>query len=357
MLDVSTKGITTMRMLKRCFKGSFILVTAGMVLNGVAAEVPANGQRKAAAAIADSAVASESAKKVHAAKSKAAQKPKRKKVERLAPTFADVAYDVHERTVLDFWQAEGSGPRPLHVFIHGGGWIQGDKKSCKAPETYLKKGISVAAINYRLSGTDPLPVPVHDAARAIQFLRHNAKDWNIDPSKFVVSGGSAGGCTSLLLACLDDMADPDSEDPVARESTRVQGAAVAGAQTAIDPKLIEPWIGPNVLHAMIYMAVGEDSSEAAIKNYEKHEKLYKQFSSYYHISSDDPPLYLGYNANMSLPSKSFGHGIHHGMFGVKLKEKAESVGHKQVHLSIKGTDETKDYSSRDDFIFKRLLAR
>ena len=292
---------------------------------------------------------------LHVVAADAPIKRKKKKVERIAPTLANVAYDVHERTVLDFWQAEGEGPRPLHVFIHGGGWIQGDKKTFKEAEKYLTKGISVAAINYRLSETDPLPVPVYDAARAIQFLRHKAEDWNIDKSKILVSGGSAGGCTSVLLACLDDMADPEAEDPVARESTRVQGAAVAGAQTAIDPKLIEPWIGPNVYHAMIYKAVGEESMEAALEHYEKHKKLYKQFSAYYHLSSDDPPMYLGYNADVSLPSKSLGHGIHHAMFGLKLKEKAESVGHKQVHLNIKGTDVSRTYPSRDDFVFTLLL--
>lgn len=279
----------------------------------------------------------------------------KKKAERAEPTFADVAYDTHERTKLDFWQAKGEGPRPLRVFIHGGGWIQGNKSRYNEMSRYLEKGISVAAINYRLSETDPLPAPVHDAARSIQFLRYKADAWNIDTTKVVLGGGSAGGCTSLLLACLDDMADPDSDDPVERESTRVQGAAVAGAQTAIDPKLIEPWIGTNVYHAMIYKAVGEESIEDALANYAKHEAMYKQFSAYYHMSPDDPPLYLGYGADMSLPSKSHKHGIHHGMFGVKLKEKSEEVGHNQVHLAIKGTDETEVYASRDDFIFKILL--
>jgi len=182
-----------------------------------------------------------------------------------------------------------------------------------------------------------------------------AKDWNIDKTKFVLGGGSAGGCTSLLIACLDDQADPDSDDPVSRESSRVQGASVAGAQTAIDPMLIEPWIGSNVYHSMIYKAVGEESIEDALANYTEHEKMYKAFSAYNHLSPDDPPLHLRYGANMSLPAKSLGHGIHHGMFGVKLKEKSKAVGHNQVYLDIRGTDVTKVYTGRDDFMFKILL--
>ena len=92
------------------------------------------------------------------------------------PTHANVAYDKHERTVLDFWKAEGKGPRPLLIYIHGGGWEKGDKRAMRNADVYLKKGISVVAINYRLTKTDPLPAPGHDAARAVQFLRFKAKE-------------------------------------------------------------------------------------------------------------------------------------------------------------------------------------
>jgi lysophospholipase L1-like esterase len=292
--------------------------------------------------------ASPAAPKAKKPANKKAAKTKRSNPARItapAPTHADVAYDKHERTKLDFWQAKGEGPRPVKVFIHGGGWIQGDKSSFRGFEKFLDKGISVAAINYRLTETDPLPAPVHDAARAIQFLRSKAKEWNIDKSKFALTGGSAGGCTSVWLAAHDDLAKPDSEDPVERESTRVQVIAVRGAQTAIDPDLVESWIGPNVYHPMIYMAVGEKSIEDAKKNYAKHEALYKEFSAYYHLTKDDPPMYLGYSGDLTVPAKSIGHGIHHGMFGVKLQEKSKEVGHDKIYLE----------SRSDDTIMKILL--
>ena len=98
----------------------------------------------------------------------------------LVPTHANVSYGPHKANVLDFWQAEGDGPRPLLVYIHGGGWIGGDKKQRAANvQPYLDKGISYAAINYRHTGKAPLPAPVHDAARAIQFIRSKAEAWNL----------------------------------------------------------------------------------------------------------------------------------------------------------------------------------
>ncbi|MEX2581190.1 MAG: alpha/beta hydrolase [Verrucomicrobiales bacterium] len=218
--------------------------------------------------------------------------------ERLAPTHADVPYDEHERTKIDFWKAEGEGPRPLLVYIHGGGWTGGDKsKSGPAYEVFLEKGISCAAVNYRLAPDDPLPAPVHDAARAIQFLRYKADEWNIRADRIVLTGGSAGACTSMWILCHDDLADPDSTDPVARESTRVQGAFVSGGQTSIDPPQIEKWLGPMVLqHRMVNLAVGERTIEDAIANYDEHEKIYKEFSAYNHVSEDDPPLLMTYGS-------------------------------------------------------------
>lgn len=275
-----------------------------------------------------------------------------------APTLSNVSYGPHELNVIDFWKAEGEGPRPLLIYIHGGGWVGGDKKQSPARfQPFLKKGISYAAVNYRLSGQAPLPAPVHDAARAIQFIRSKAKEWNIDGSRIALTGGSAGACTSMWILLHDDLADPKSNDPILRESTRVTAAAVSGGQTSIDPKVIEGWLGPNVLkHRMINMAVGEKTMEGALKNYEKHRALFVEFSAYNHLDGNDPPLFMSYGNNMKLPSESAGHGIHHPVYGVKMKEKADKAGH-ECHLLIKGVSKSKEYATANDFLMAKLLAR
>ncbi len=276
----------------------------------------------------------------------------------LEPTHADVSYGPHARNVLDFWKAEGDGPRPLLVYIHGGGWTAGDKKqNTTAYEPFLKKGISCAAVNYRLTPDSPLPAPVHDAARAIQFLRTKAREWNIDTQHIALTGGSAGACTSMWLLLHDDLADPKATDPVLRESSRVCAAAVSAGQTSIDPKVIEGWLGPNVLkHRMINMAVGERTIEDALANYEKHKPLYIEFSPYNHVDAKDPPLLMTYGGDMTLPSKDAGHGIHHPVYGVKLKEKSDSVGH-ECHLLIPGTSKSEKYATANEFLLAKLLAK
>jgi acetyl esterase/lipase len=275
-----------------------------------------------------------------------------------APTHADVSYGPHERNVLDFWKAEGQGPRPLLVYIHGGGWTGGDKKQDpKNFRPFLEKGISYAAINYRLTGEYPLPAPVHDAARGIQFLKSKAAEWNIDKDHIALTGGSAGACTSMWILLHDDLADSKSSDPVLRESTRVCAAAVSGGQTSIDPKQIEPWLGPMVLqHRMINMAVGEKTIEGALANYEKHKPLYVEFSAYNHLDGKDPPLFMTYGSNMKLPSENAGHGIHHPVYGVKMKEKSDRVGH-ECHLLIPGVSKSERYPGQAEFLMAKLLGK
>jgi arylformamidase len=271
------------------------------------------------------------------------------------PTYTSVAYGPDERNVLDFWQAPGVGLRPVYFFIHGGGWINGDKSRVFRVQDYLNKGISVVSINYRRSPTDILPAPVHDAARALQFVRFKAKKWKINKNRIILAGNSAGACTAMWIACHDDLAKPDSVDPVERESTRISGVVAAGGQTSIDPKQVGPWIGPKVYHGMIITAVGEKTIEDVFKNYAKHAKLFKEFSPINHLSKDDPPLHLSYGNHMEVPASSFGSGIHHGMFGVKMKEKSEKLGHNKVYLNISKHQKSDKYADQKAFIYAVLL--
>ena len=154
----------------------------------------------------------------------------------------------------------------------------------------------------------------------------------------------------------DDMADPKATDPVLRESTRVCAASVSVGQTSIDPDVIEGWLGPNVLkHPMIAYAVGETEIAEVIKKHDQYHDLYVEFSPVNHIDSNDPPLFMTCSAEMDLPSRDSGHGIHHPVYGVKLKEKSDQLGH-ECHLVIPGYSESKKFSDGNDFLFQMLLS-
>src|SRR5262245_50508131 len=159
----------------------------------------------------------------------------------LGPTLENVSYGPDASNRIAFWNSNSNAPTPLVVFIHGGGFRAGDKADFdKLLQTScLVSGISYASINYRLSNVAPYPAQMHDSARAIQFIRSKAAEWNIDPKRVACTGGSAGAGISLWLAFHDDLADPKSADPVARQSTRLACAMPTNMQCTYDPREIE----------------------------------------------------------------------------------------------------------------------
>ena len=271
--------------------------------------------------------------------------------QKIQPTYKNISYGPHQDMTLNFWKFKSESPVPLLVHIHGGGWIGGKKNETISPNE-LKKGYNFASIDYRLAGTELLPAAVHDAARAIQFLRTKAKEWNFNPARIAVIGGSAGAASSLWLAYHDDMADPKSDDPVLRQSSRVCGAVAMGGQTTLDPFLLEKKIGPACIqHGMIWKTVGAKSIEDLMENWRQYKDLSLQCSPVTHVSKDDPPVFLNYGKPAPIPVIK-GDGIHHAGFGRLLKEKCKKMGI-DCHLQVKGHETAK--LTKDQFLRKILF--
>lgn len=242
------------------------------------------------------------------------------------PDKANVSYGDHERNVLDFWQAKSDTPTPLFIWIHGGGFRGGDKRSFPAPlrAECLKAGISCAAINYRLSGQAPYPAQMHDSARAVQFLRSKATQWNLDPERFAAGGGSAGSGISQWLGYHEDLADPKSEDPVARQSTRLACVLPINMQSTYDPREIKRIIpGDAYKHPALVPFFGRpegwDWDTDPVDD--KLDALLKDASPITHLSKDDCPIFLLQHAQAATPGN-----IHHPKFGEHLKAAADKLG-------------------------------
>jgi len=284
------------------------------------------------------------------------------------PTLASVPYGTHERQVLDFWKADSAQPTPVLFHIHGGGWVAGDKAGVAGLDKYLAAGISVVSINYRYvtqaaaAGVKP-PVqwPLHDAARALQFVRSKAGEWNLDKARIGASGGSAGACSSLWLAFHNDLADAKSNDPVARESTRLWCAAVVAAQTTLDPQQMKEWT-PNSRyggHAFGFMPDPKDlkTRDTQFAQFlaarEQILPWINEYSPYAHVSADDPPIYLIYSAPPAL-GRDQKDPTHTANFGVKLQEKLRGVN-VECELVYPGAPDVKHPQVHDYLIEKLTL--
>lgn len=244
------------------------------------------------------------------------------------PDYPEVAYGPHERNTFDIWLATSEKPTPLVIYFHGGGFRGGDKRTFPARllQRLLAHGISAAAVNCRLSGTAPYPAQMHDCARAVQFIRLHAKDFNIDARRIGATGGSAGAGISQWLAFHDNLADPDNSDPILGQSTRLTAIVPYNAQCSYDPRFIKKLMNTNQVHEALISFFGM-ASPADIGD-PKFHTLFEEASPINHLTSGDPPVLVYYNQpNDPLPPNSAGRlHIHHPRFGFALKQKADRVG-------------------------------
>lgn len=117
--------------------------------------------------------------------------------------FLDMPYGGDSpRQCLDLYLPdEGSGPFPLLIHIHGGGFAFGDKRDdhMDAYLTGIKRGWAVASVEYRVSSEAVFPAAVLDCREAVRYIRSHADKFSIDPDRIAVIGGSAGGNLAAML--------------------------------------------------------------------------------------------------------------------------------------------------------------
>jgi acetyl esterase/lipase len=114
------------------------------------------------------------------------------------PVIEDIAYGPHARNRLDVFPVEASGA-PMVLFVHGGGFIAGDKRM--APPFYANighyfaaHGIVCACMNYRLAPTGGWPAAAEDVAVAAQWLQERGDLYGGDTRRLFIMGQSAGAC-------------------------------------------------------------------------------------------------------------------------------------------------------------------
>jgi acetyl esterase/lipase len=119
----------------------------------------------------------------------------------------DAKLDVYSRSDV-------TTPQPTLIFIHGGGWTGGNKESAAfSLLPYMEMGWNVVNVEYRLARVSLAPAAVEDCLCALRWVIRNAKQYNFDAAKLVVSGGSAGGHLALTTAMIPASAGLDRQCP------------------------------------------------------------------------------------------------------------------------------------------------
>jgi acetyl esterase/lipase len=229
----------------------------------------------------------------------------------------DLAYGTHERNKLDIAVPKGSGPFPLLIWIHGGGWEGGDKAGFGAFASQVARGYAVASINYRYSKHAVFPAQIHDAKAAVRFLRANAKKFNFDVTKFGVGGGSAGGHLAALLGTSGGVKELEGDDSAKPEESRVQ--AVFDLFGPTDLAKLSPAGAPaNAVTRLL-------GGDTGVKKF-----LAEQGTPQKYISKDDPPFLIAHGDQDKLVPLKQSQELHEALKAAGVESElivAKGAGH------------------------------
>jgi acetyl esterase/lipase len=241
--------------------------------------------------------------------------------------------------------------------------VQGDKSDIhhQLAARLCLEGVTYISANYRFSKDPEYLAPLLDAARVIQFLRHHAADYGLDPSKIAAGGGSAGAASACWLALGQDRAQPQSPDLIARQSTRLQCVAAFQAQTTLDPRAIRQIVPGKTWMIPAFQKLYRLTPDQY--DLPEHSKQLDALSFLDWVSADAPPFFF-WNTTPDYPltpDLNPEPGIHHPVFGRALKARLDPFGIECVlqtveqFPSLKGPAlENRFLEGAGDFLLKHL---
>ena len=250
---------------------------------------------------------------------------------------------------LDIGKPDGSGPFPVVLFFHGGGWQQGDKSHMhKWIRRFVERGYVGVAVAYRFAPAYRWPSQIEHAKEAVRFLRAHAPHYNIDPERVGVMGESAGGYLALMLGVTNPKDSLEGESQFAEFSSAVQG--VVSYFSATDFTAPRKELSPELKQEMLnyykkpLSQVLTDFTGATSKD----DPRLKRISVLPYVDENDAPVLL-FQGDMD-PFVSLDHAL-------KLKKKLEeaSVPHELVVVKggghgFAGEDQERTIQQMMDFL-------
>ncbi|MBP3357025.1 MAG: alpha/beta hydrolase [Rikenellaceae bacterium] len=266
--------------------------------------------------------------------------------------YTDIQYGISDRQNLSIWrvtdsQVWGEAPVPVVVFIHGGGWNNGDKKDwdVRKASVFASHGIMSVSLNYRLSPYPcrldddtriKHPAHVQDAARAVKWIHDYIAEFGGDAGRITVVGHSAGAQIVSLLAT-----DEKYLKEVGLDLSDLDGAVAldGGAYMTLSPMLFAE---TNAYHAELkscYLnAFGSQTDD------------HIDACPYYHVASGKhiPPFLLVYQRNdeyRAIPNKAFANRLTDNGIRVETCEVSHS-DHNSIFESLRTYNDSEGITKR-----------
>ncbi len=254
----------------------------------------------------------------------------------ITPSHSNIKYGANNRNTMDIYLAKSTSPTPLVIYIHGGGFIQGNKElkdnMVKVVTELHSKGISFASINYPYIQEMNLDEIMLNIGRSVQFIRAHSEQYNIQKEKIALLGFSAGAGAALWLNYYTDLKNSQSQDLIERESSKPLCVAAVSPQASY-----------NIHHWGAILQMDQDRVEKALEKkemfpyFEQHvsklndkqqQDFWNKMDILKHIDHKDGPVFLLNNQ----PDKEFGNLLHHPKHCEAIKKTAEQKGNSVTYF-------------------------
>ena len=272
------------------------------------------------------------------------------------PTYANVAYGAHPHQLIDIHLPPmGDGPFPAILWF-GGIWKAA--KHVVDPGKFFPKGIAVIAVELRtmedaVAVNEPVPISYvqSDAVRAVQFVRLNAKKWNLNPEKLAVGGGSQGAQPALFVGCSGDHQNLASADPVERQSSLVTCVAAYRCQPTFDPKRMQEWVPGVQWGAPAFACTFEES----LKRHAELLPTIKKWSPDYLLHKAAAPMFFENEWGLVKPADitQANYDVHCPAWALGFQKLALEAG-AECHVKFPGHPADDPAKDIWDFLVRRL---
>ena len=184
-------------------------------------------------------------------------------------------------------------PMPVLVWIHGGGFTGGSKTSGYTRlMRFVQRGYFGVTIDYRFATEKPFPTQLQDCKCAIRFLRAHAKEYNLDPDRIGVWGGSAGGNLVAMLGVTGGVKEFEGDGGWEKESSRVQAVVDYFGMTDFLAIYELAKAGKSTVRFLPMDGKESISHLLGVEKYFEHPELCRKASPTTYASKDDAPFYI-----------------------------------------------------------------
>lgn len=241
-------------------------------------------------------------------------------------------------------------PNTTLILFHGGGWVQGQKeRNVLFLLPYLEQGWSAVNVEYRLGPQAPAPAAVEDCRCALRWLTEHARDYSLDPSKFVLTGASAGGHLALITGMLPANTAFDRQCPT-NEKDRWNSANVSELKVAA----IINWYGMSDLTDLV---AGPNTRNYALEwlgSLSDPEQLAKQITPLNYVRAGLPPIISIHGENDDIVPYSHSVRLHAALDKVSVPNRLVTINGRK-HAGFNREELLSSYAAIREFLRKHGL--